>query len=229
MRIRHARVSLELHEFQRGNGLALLLLHALFGSSADWGEISRAWPGPIYALDFCGHERSDWLVAGGYTPELLAADADCALARIGDAALLGAGLDAYVAVLLAGARHDRIPGALLLPGPGLAGGGASPPFDKPDTALGPFGASERGSGAYDPMVSVLDRDVRPVDYVEPFAHAARKLLLIEDGAEPPPWWQAVRQAPNADVVADLTLALARLGAISNVTGLPSCGPESGEA
>jgi pimeloyl-ACP methyl ester carboxylesterase len=212
MRIQHGRVSLELHELQHGNGLALLLLHALFGSRADWGDLSGAWSGPLYALDFCGHGGSDWLIAGGYTPELLAADADCVLARIGDAALVGAGLGAYVALLLAGARRDSIPGALLLAGPGLAGGGPSPPFDQPDRALGPFEAAARGSGAYDPMVSVLDRDVRPVDYVEPFALAARKLLLVEDSAEPPPWLQAVRQVPGAEVVADLNAGLARLGA-----------------
>jgi pimeloyl-ACP methyl ester carboxylesterase len=186
MRIQHGRVSLELHELQRGNGLALLLLHALAGSSADWGALPRVWPGPIYALDFCGHGRSAWLIAGGYRPELLAADADCALARIGNAALLGAGLGAYVAVLLAGARRDTIPGAVLVPVPGLAGAGASPPFDKLETTLGPFETGERGSEAYDPMVSVLDRDVRPVDYVEPFARAARRLLLVEDAAEPRP-------------------------------------------
>jgi pimeloyl-ACP methyl ester carboxylesterase len=212
MRIQHGRVSLELHDLAQRRGPTLLLLHALFGSSADWRDLPSAWPGPVYALDFCGHGCSDWLTAGGYTPELLAADADCALARIGDAALLCAGLGAYVAVLLAGARRDRIPAALLLPGPGLAGGGASPPFAKPDTTLGPFEAGERGSGAYDPMVSVLDRDVRPVDYVEPFARAAGRLFLLEDSAEQPPWWQAVRQAPNAEVFSDLDCALARLAA-----------------
>ena len=51
MRIKHGRVSLELHEVAQRPGSALLLLHALFGSSQDWGETPAAWPGAVYALD----------------------------------------------------------------------------------------------------------------------------------------------------------------------------------
>ena len=54
------------------------------------------------------------------------ADADAALARLGRATLLGRGLGAYVALLLAGARPKPVRGAILCDGPGLAGGGSRP-------------------------------------------------------------------------------------------------------
>lgn len=213
MRIEHARVSLALHELAQGPGPPLLLMHALFGSSGDWGAVPR-WPGSVYALDFCGHGDSEWLAAGGYTPELLAADADCALARIGRAALAGAGVGAYVALLLAGARPDVVPAALLLPGAGLAGGGAIPDFDAPGPGITDFARVSHDNHACDPLVAVLDQDVRPVDYVEPFARTARKLLLVEDGTELPPWWQRVHASPSAEILpTDLTLALTRLKAV----------------
>ncbi len=216
MRITHGRVSLELHELHpqrhaNPGGPALLLLHALFGSSADWGEAPATWPGPVYALDFCGHGRSDHLLGGGYYPELLAADADAALARVGRAAIAGMGLGAYVALLVAGARRDLVPTALLLPGAGLSGVGPAPRFDGP--RLSPDGSleGEPAAGSFDPAVRILDRDVRPVDYVEPFAHAARCLLLLEDEQPRPPWWEAIRQIPTAEPVPDdLGIALARL-------------------
>ncbi|MFI5397256.1 MAG: alpha/beta fold hydrolase [Candidatus Binatia bacterium] len=213
MRIQHARISLELHELTQRDGPALLLLHALFRSSADWGELPRSWPGPVYALDFCGHGDSDRLAAAGYTPELLAGDADCALARIGCAALAGSGLGAYVALLLAGARPDLVPAALLLPGAGLSGGGAQPDFDAPRAGFIDFANAAQRTGSYDPMVAALGQDIRPVDYVEPFARNARRLFLTEDSVEQPPWWQAARRSPNAEAVsADRKRALARLAA-----------------
>ena len=210
MRIQHARVSLGLHELAPGPRPALLLLHALYGSSADWDALPD-WPGRIYALDFCGHGDSEWLAAGGYTPELLAADADCALAHIGGATIGGAGLGAYVALLLAGARRDLVPAALLLPGNGLAGAGAVPDFDAPRTAFYGWDSAEPGGRAYDPAATVLEEDIRPVDYVEPFARAARKLLLVEDARELPPWWLSVRASPNAEVLrTGLALTFTRL-------------------
>ena len=71
MRLRHARIELELHELSQRDGPTLLLLHALGGSSADWAEAPALWPGRVCALDFSGHGRSDWLQGGGYLPELL--------------------------------------------------------------------------------------------------------------------------------------------------------------
>src|SRR5262249_3278934 len=94
MRITHGRIELELHELARRDGPRLLLLHTCSGSSEDWGEAPAAWPGSVYALDFTGHGRSDWLVGGGYYPELLAADADVALTHTGPVVIAGAGLGA---------------------------------------------------------------------------------------------------------------------------------------
>ncbi len=212
MRLQHARVSLELHELSARQGPVLLLLHALYGSASDWIEITAAWTGPVYALDFCGHGRSDWLLAGGYTPELLVGDADCALARIGTASVVGAGVGAYVALLLAGARPHLVPAALLLPGAGLAGGGVLPDFVNPRARFTEFPTQSPNSrSGIDPLLAALEQDVRPPDYVEPFARAARRLLLVEDVATPPPWWQTAHTSPQAEVVrADLKSGLARL-------------------
>jgi pimeloyl-ACP methyl ester carboxylesterase len=208
MRIKHGRVTLELHVLSRREGPALLLLHALFGSSADWGEVPATWPGPVFALDFAGHGQSESIVGGAYYPEMLAGDADAALAHIGRAAIAGAGVGAYVALLLAGAYPNVVPAALLLPGLGLEGGGALPDFTREFPRLD---ASPRQPGMYDPMAAALQYDVRPVDYAEPFARAARQLLLAEDGAPGPPWWDATRRSPSAERIgADLPAALAQL-------------------
>ena len=212
MRLTHGRVTLELHELARRDGPSLLLLHSLYGSSADWGEAPATWHGSVFALDFAGHGQSDRVVGGGYHPELLVGDADAALAHIGSAAVAGAGLGAYIALLLAGARRDAVPAALLLPGAGLWGGGALPDFERdfPD-----FDAAGGGAGLYDPLVRTLDRDVRPVDYAESFAHAARWLLLAEDGTPRPPWWEAARRGDAEAVSGDLRAALARLRAAAS--------------
>ncbi|HVO27862.1 MAG TPA: alpha/beta hydrolase [Candidatus Margulisiibacteriota bacterium] len=210
MHILHGRVALALHELSRRDGPALLLLHALFGSSADWGEAAATWPGAVFALDFAGHGESESVLGGAYCPEMLAGDADAALAHIGVTAIAGAGVGAYVALLLAGARRDRIPAALLLPGDGLAGGGPLPDFDREFPS---FTVGARAPGECDPMVQALDRDVRPVEYAEPFARAAQRLLLVEDGTPSPPWWEAARHSPSATVIhTDVSAALQHLGA-----------------
>ena len=130
MELRHGWVTLALRRLREGEGQPLLLLHALHGSSADWGTGPETWPGPICALDFAGHGRSGWVRGGVYYPELLAADADAALAELGAAVLVGAGLGAYAALLVAGARPASVPAAVLLPGAGLEGGGGEPRFDR---------------------------------------------------------------------------------------------------
>jgi pimeloyl-ACP methyl ester carboxylesterase len=197
MRIAHARLTLELHEVRQAAGAPLLLLHALAGSSADWGG-GPAWPGAVWALDFSGHGRSEPVAGGAYTAELLAGDADAALAKIGPAAVAGKGLGAYVALLVAGARPDVVRAALLLPGAGLAGGGPAPYLD----------ASPEPLEMTDPA-HTFERDVRPPEYAASFARAARRILLVEDGPEPPPWWRAVR--PPGETVA-ATDAFSRLAA-----------------
>jgi pimeloyl-ACP methyl ester carboxylesterase len=211
MRITHGRMTLELHELARRNGPALLLLHALYGSSDDWGKVPAVWPGAVYALDFAGHGKSDWVPGGVYYPENLAADIDAALQHIGGAALAGAGLGAYLGLLVAGARRELVSAALLLPGAGVDGGGPAPDFDAPFPGLDHPMPGELVEPAADPMVRLLDSYVRPVHYVEPFAHAARRVLLVEDGTARPPWWEAARRSPTAEVVsADLRGGLQRL-------------------
>jgi pimeloyl-ACP methyl ester carboxylesterase len=200
MRLQHGRTSLALHELQAGSGPALLLLHQLHGRASDWSSSPIEWPGPIYALDFSGHGESDSLAGGAYTCELLAADADCALAACGVVALAGAGLGAYVALLLSGARAQVIAGTLLLPGRGLAGGADRPERMVP-APLREDVAVRAGHGP-DPLISVLERDIRPPDYARAFASQARALLLCRDGAASPPWWQAISELPQTLQVKD---------------------------
>jgi pimeloyl-ACP methyl ester carboxylesterase len=210
MRIRHGRISLELHELARRDGVPLLLLHSLCGSSAEWGEAPATWPGPVFALDFAGHGLSEWIVGGAYYPEMLAGDADAALAHIGNAAVAGAGVGAYVALLLAGACSAAVPAALLVSGTGLAGGGPQPDYQR---EFPEFAVVERRPGIADPMVRTLECDVRPVDYATAFARAAKRILLLEDTAPRPPWWEGARCSPAAEsITADLPSALARLHA-----------------
>ncbi|HVN84811.1 MAG TPA: alpha/beta hydrolase [Candidatus Binatia bacterium] len=216
MRLTHGRLTLELHEIAAGRSghQALLLLHPLYGSSAYWSEAPVTWPGGVYALDFSGHGCSDWLQGGAYYAELLAADADAALAHIGRAAVVGAGLGAYVALLLAGSRAELVTATLLVPGAGLSGAGPAPEFTAPRLPID-HPLPHESKGAHDPMVRVLDREVRPPEYVEPFARAANRLLLIDDQGPRPPWWQAARRSPRAESApADLSVAWERLAAIS---------------
>lgn len=215
--IRHERVSLALHELRTAVGAPLLLLHTHGGSAADWSAREIDWPGPVYALDFSGHGRSARVKGGAYSPELLAGDADAALAQLGVAHVAGAGLGAWVALLLAGARPDAVPGALLLPGAGLAGAGAVPDFEATvdpgwiavtDVRL----PRAEKADATDPLTFLLDHDLRPVDYAEAFAARARRLVFVEDGASRPPWWEAASRGANAERVdaGDLAAALSRL-------------------
>ena len=74
-----------LHELSGGTGEALLCLHELGGRADDWRDRTAAWSGPVFALDFSGHGQSSWLRGGGYTPELLAADADAADEQVDEA------------------------------------------------------------------------------------------------------------------------------------------------
>jgi pimeloyl-ACP methyl ester carboxylesterase len=177
-------------ERRHGSDGALLLLHGLWGSAADWNDFSQPWDGPVYALDLPGHGRSPWIKGGAYTPEILAAVVDTAIARIEATALVGAGLGAYIALLLAGTRNERIRSAVLLPGSGLAGGGAAPRFDGEPTTFVDRAVPRDGC---DPMLCFLEEDVRPPDYAVAFARRAQRLDLRADGAaDLPPWWIAVR-------------------------------------
>ena len=206
MRIHHARTGIALHELAHGDGLPLLLLHQLGGSSADWGALAPRWPGRVIGVDFSGHGESEPLRGGAYWPELLLGDADVALEQIAPAAVAGAGLGAYIALLLAGSRPKSVPAALLLPGRGLAGGGPQPDFDRPFlTALTPSDHPPLPAGC-DPLCVALNLDPRPPEYAAVFAAAAHRLLLLENGEPRPPWWDAAREhgeVVNGDAVAAL--------------------------
>jgi pimeloyl-ACP methyl ester carboxylesterase len=205
--LHHASITLALHPLSRGDGLPLLLLHDLGGSAVDWRALPVEWDGPVHALDFSGHGESQWLKGGGYTPELFAADADTALARLGNAAVAGIGLGAYVAVLLAAARGDEVPAALLLPGPGMAGAGPQPDFTRGYRLVD----ADAAANGFDPLVHAVDTMVRPPEYTFELAAAAARLLLAEDDSERPAWWQALRRLRQSRAVGtDLGEAFLRL-------------------
>lgn len=204
--LRHGDVRLALHTLRDGDGRALLLLHGL-GERAPSAvpEPCVAWSGPIVALDFTGHGASTIPAGGGYTAEMLMADADAALAHLGTATLLGRGLGAYIALLLAGARPEEVRGAILADGPGLAGGGATP-TSPVVAAVDPAAPAPPDPWA----LAELTRDPRPPDYASTFM---RQAVMFSGLDEPilvsaigrPPWLEAVMEEPG---VRTLTLAAA---------------------
>ena len=208
--LRHGRIELALHELRPGEGMPLLLLHELSGSSADWEAAPLEWSGPVHALDLSGHGRSGHSKGGLYYPELFAADADVALEALEHAVRVGAGVGAYAALLLAGARTEQVPGAVLLEGRGLAGGGAEPGPERVGRRIPeipPGGRRDRG--VWDPHAEGCEQDIRPTDYARDFAESARRLVFVANDATPP-WWNAAREAPASEAAADLGAALARL-------------------
>jgi pimeloyl-ACP methyl ester carboxylesterase len=199
----HNKVDLALHCLRPGDRRPLLLLHALGERTPDrvpgW---AADWPGPVYGLDFTGHGDSTVPRGGGYTSELLLADADAALAELGEATVVGRGVGAFVALMLAGSRPAQVRGAVLADGPGLAGGPTGPTSQF-------FVALEARTTAPDPYALFeLARDLRPPDYATLFVR------LAVDGSgldEPiavtaivrPPWLAAV-----VDEVGVVTTSLA---------------------
>jgi len=203
MRIRSGRIEVALHTLRDAPGPTLLCLHALRGRGADFAELASEWPGRVLALDFAGHGDSDRPRGASYTPELLAGDADAALAHLGTACLAGVGVGAYVAMLLAGARPASVPAAVLLPGAGLEGSRTLPHTLVPGDVLRKEvserieAARHRDASGFDPMVRLLDTDPRPPDYARAHADRANRLLLAEDGELRPIWWEAVRESAAA--------------------------------
>jgi pimeloyl-ACP methyl ester carboxylesterase len=190
--IQHNRVRLALHCLRAGQGRPLLLLHGLGERSP--GQLTNelaAWPGPVHALDFTGHGDSSVPVGGGYSCEILLADVDAALARLGEVSLVGRGLGGYVALLSAGSRPGTVRGAVICDGPGLHGGGAiwsgssMPVVDEtPPAPPDPFALLELG------------HDVRPVEYARVFARQAKQFSGLARpiaicARERPPWLAAV--------------------------------------
>lgn len=187
----HNRVQLALHHLREGDGRHLLLLHGL-GERAP-GDVppwAAGWPGPVAALDFTGHGRSTVPRGGGYTSEILLADADAALGELGEATVLGRGLGAYIGLQLAGARPDRVIGAVLTDGPGLAGGPSEPTSQS-------FYALPSEPSPPDPYALVeLARDLRPPDYATAFARLALQGSTLDEpiavaAVFRPPWLAAV--------------------------------------
>jgi len=213
-RLRHAKVELALHTLRTGEGRALLLLHGLAERApARLPAELQAWPGPVFALDFTGHGESTVPLGGGYSSEVLMADADTALRHLGTATLVGRGLGAYVALLLAGARPREVRGAILCDGHGLAGGGASP-GSPALLAVDPHAVSPPDPFA----LAELSRDVRPPDYATSFVRQANELSGLERPlfvccAERPDWLRAVVQEPGV-VGAPLDAALAACAAFA---------------
>jgi len=222
--LRNGRVSLALHRLEEGDGLPLLLLHELGSHAGLWAAHHRSWPGPVYGLDFAGHGASGAVAGGGYYAELYASDADLALEAIGDrAAVVGSGLGAYVATLLAGGRPEAVRAALLLPGRGLAGAASVP-----DPTQRPIGLEERRrriaeaaathAPGTDPWVWSCEVELRPTEYVADIAAGARCLLFSggvsvddvpRDGLG---WWRAARERTGGETApsaAETALAVLR--------------------
>ena len=117
-------------------------------------------------------------------------------ARLGPATVLGRGLGAYVALLLAGARPDLVWGAILFDGAGILGGGNGPGSPlvsavDPDALAPP-----------DPFAVVeLARDLRPPDYATSFARLATQASPLEQpiavaAVNRPEWLEAVVREPG---------------------------------
>jgi len=212
VRLQHAKVSLALHPLSAGTGRPLLLLHGL-------GECSpkqlpaplSGWSGPVFALDFTGHGESSASGAGGYTAEVLMGDVDTALQHLGPCTIVGRGLGAYIAVLIAGARPTQVRGVLLCDGIGLAGGGPVP--GSPRVIF----AEPTGIASPDPFaLAELSQDVRPPDYATAFIRQANELSGLDRPVsvccvERPAWLEAVVKEPGV-VEASVEEALQRYAA-----------------
>lgn len=174
--LRHNKVDLALHHVRDAldtTSRPLLILHGLGESTpSETPHWVASWQGSIAGLDFTGHGASTIPAGGGYTAEILLGDADAALAALAESSpdghitVLGRGLGAYIALQIAGSRADQVHGAILLDGPGLAGGPTGP------TSQSFFSLSPSDSSP-DPYALVdLGRDLRPPDYVRAFVHLA---------------------------------------------------------
>ncbi len=212
VKLRHSKVDLALHLLREADVAKmhpLLMLHGLGEASPKRvpQEVGEAWRGQVWALDFTGHGDSTVPRGGGYTSELLLADADAALGYLETATILGRGLGGYVALLAAGARPEKVKGAVILDGPGLIGGGAQPSsyfIAMPDVSAEP---------PPDPFALVeLARDIRPPDYAAAFVWLATSASDLEYpiavcGKLRPPWLEAIVGEPGV-IETDLKSALA---------------------
>lgn len=204
----HNRIRLALHTVRPGVGHPLLLLHGLGERSPDSTPAFAAdWEGPVVALDFTGHGTSTLPIGGGYTAEILLADADAALTHLGDATVVGRGLGAYIALLLTGARAENVHGTVLADGPGLSGG-PSFPTSQPVFSL------ETVDSTPDPYALVeLGRDLRPPDYATAFTRMAVQRSSLDEPITVvarfrPSWLRAVVDEPGVAEATTIAAALA---------------------
>ena len=215
MRLRHNRIELALHELRAGAGRPLLHLHGLGERTpTEVPAHLAAWPGPVWGLDLTGHGGSTPAVGGGYFCEALMGDVDIAIGHLGAVTIYGRGLGAYVGLLAAGGRAELVTGAILADGPGLAGGGPSPPSPTITTESDPAPPG----GTPDPWARhELTRDIRPGDYAATYARqaAARSGLdtaIAAVGVNRPPWLADVLAEPGV-IECSLDEALALFAAV----------------
>jgi pimeloyl-ACP methyl ester carboxylesterase len=215
VRLRHNRIELALHELRAGAGRPLLHLHGLGEQTPPEVPAHLArWAGPVWGLDLTGHGGSTPAVGGGYFCEALMGDVDIALGHLGAVTIYGRGLGAYVGLLAAGGRAELVAGAILADGPGLAGGGPSPPSPTITTRVDPAPPG----GTPDPWARhELTRDVRPGDYAATYARqaAARSGLdtaIAVVGVNRPPWLADVVAEPGV-LECSLEEALALFAAV----------------
>ena len=198
--LQHGKIRLALHTLRPSSkGHPLLLLHGLGEETSHaLPDEFEDWPGTVYGLDFTGHGESEKPYGGGYTAEILMADADAALQRIGSATVCGRGLGAYVALLIAGGRPHDVIGAILCDGPGLTGGGPepnSPHVIHPD----PRAASKPDSFA----LAEFCTDIRPPDYAMTYVRQIDRLARIDRplsvcAVQRAPWLDAVVTDPETE-------------------------------
>jgi pimeloyl-ACP methyl ester carboxylesterase len=193
----HNRIHLSLWELRGGTAPRMLLLHGLGEQSPSAvPSFASGWNGSVHALDFTGHGTSTVPKGGGYTCEVLMGDVDVALARLGPCTIVGRGIGAYVALLIAGARPTLVRGAVLCDGPGLAGGGTGP------GGVSVLHIDPVDAGPPDPWALLaLTRDVRPPDYATSFARQAVQLSglrtpIAVTARWRPPWLAAVAEEPG---------------------------------
>ena len=204
VKLQHNKVTLALHEVRSGTGRLWLFLHGLGESAAMMSTLSVNWVGPVWALDFTGHGASTVPRGGGYSAEILMADADVALRYLGEATVLGRGLGGYVAFLIAGARPALVRGAVIVDGPGLTGGSIHATSSSEIPVAGP-----RVGQAPDPWALIeLSRDARPPNYAVTFTHLAVAGSGIDDPIAvtckvSPPWIEAIKA--EAGVMTDITM------------------------
>ena len=213
--LRHSKIDLALHRIRDGVGSddrPLLLLHGLGERTPATVPVHVAgWAGSVWGLDFTGHGASTRPVGGGYTAEILLADAHVALTHLGTATVLGRGLGAWIALLLAGARPAAVRGVVLADGPGLIGGGIRPGSS---TVVPPLvGVTDAGDTPDPFALAGLAHDIRPPDYATTFVRFAVEGSEVADPVvvatmPRPEWLAAVTTEPG---VADVPLvdALAR--------------------